>query len=65
MLTSSVFVSKPIILPAYKMIYDSLKSNDVEGLREWRQKLQTRSRFRAVIQFVSVILMVIGLFGVS
>ncbi len=64
-IAASVFVSKPIVLPAYKMIYESLKSSDVEGLSEWRRKLQTRNRFRAVLQFVSVILMVIGLFGVS
>ena len=62
---ASTFVSKPLILPTYKKIYISLDSSDVAGLREWRRKLQTRNRFRAAIQFVSVILMVVGLFGVS
>lgn len=62
---ASTFVSKPIILPTYKKIYDSLKSSDTTGLREWRWKLRTRNRFRAVIQFASVALMVIGLFGIS
>jgi hypothetical protein len=62
---ASVFVSKPIILPTYRKIYRSLESSDTAGLREWRRKLQTRNRFRAVLQFVSVALMVIGLFGVS
>lgn len=62
---ASTFVSKPIILPTYRKIYNALESSDTAGLREWRQKLQTRNRFRAVIQFVSVALMLIGLFGVS
>lgn len=62
---ASTFVSKPIILPTYKKIYESLDSSDIEGLREWRWKLQTRNRFRTALQFASVILMVIGLFGVS
>ena len=62
---ASIFVSKPLILPTYRRIYASLESTDVRGLREWRLKLQTRNRFRAAIQFASVILMVIGLFGVS
>ncbi|QHQ61298.1 hypothetical protein Ana3638_11355 [Anaerocolumna sedimenticola] len=62
---ASLFVSKPLILPTYKKIYDSLESSDVSGLREWRRKLQARNRFRAVLQFVSVILMIIGLYGVS
>src|SRR5690242_20102604 len=62
---ASMFVSKPIILPTYKKIYDSLESSDTAGLLEWRQKLQTRNRFRAVLQFASVALMIIGLFGVS
>ncbi len=62
---ASTFVSKPLILPTYKKIYNSLESSDTAGLREWRRKLQTRNRFRAVIQFASVALMVIGLFGIS
>lgn len=62
---TSTFVSKPLILPTYQRIYNTLDSSDTAGLREWRQKLQTRNRFRAVLQFVSVALMVIGLFGVS
>ena len=62
---ASVFVSKPIILPTYRKIYNSLASSDTAGLREWRRKLQTRNRFRAVIQFVSDALMVIGMFRVS
>ena len=61
---ASTFVSKPLILPTYKKIF-ALENSDVDGLREWRRKLQTRNRFRAAIQFVSVALMVIGLFGVS
>ncbi len=61
---ASTFISKPIVLPAYKTIF-SLDSGDTEGLREWRRKLQTRSRWRAALQFVSVALMVIGLFEVS
>ncbi len=62
---ASLFVSKPLILPTYKKIYDSLESSDVSGLREWRRKLQARNRFRAVLQFLSVILMIIGLYGVT
>lgn len=62
---ASTFVSKPLILPTYKKIYDALASSDTAGLREWRRKLQIRNRFRAVIQFVSVALMVIGLFGIA
>jgi hypothetical protein len=61
---ASTFVSKPIILPTFNKIA-ALESSDTEGLREWRRKLQTRSRWRAAIQFVSVALMLIGLFGVS
>jgi len=62
---ASTFISKPLILPTYKKIYDTLESSDTAGLREWRRKLQTRNRLRAVLQFVSVALMVIGLFGIS
>jgi hypothetical protein len=61
---ASTFVSKPIILPAYNKIA-ALESSDTEGLREWRQKLGTRNNLRSALQFVSVALMVIGLFGVS
>ncbi|GHO98096.1 hypothetical protein KSF_081440 [Reticulibacter mediterranei] len=62
---ASMFVSKLLILPTYKKIYNVLESSDTTGLRKWRRKLQTRNRFRAVIQFVSVALMVIGLFRTS
>lgn len=62
---ASTFVSKPLILPTYKKIYNALESSDTAGLQEWRRKLQTRNRFRAVIQFASVALMVIGLFGIA
>lgn len=62
---ASTFVSKPIILPTYQKIYISLESSDTVELQEWRRKLQTWNRFRAALQFVSVILMVMGLFGVS
>ncbi len=61
---ASTFVSKPLILATYKKIYKSLESGYTAGLWEWRRKLQARNRFRAVIQFVSTALMVIGLFEI-
>jgi hypothetical protein len=61
---ASTLVSKPLILPTYNQIF-ALERSDVDGLREWRRKLEMRNRFRATLQFVSVALMVIGLFGVT
>ena len=58
--TVTSIVSKSLNLPIYNRIA-ALESGDAERLREERRKLQNANRVRAVLQFVTVVLMVIGL----
>ncbi|WP_431914914.1 hypothetical protein [Nonomuraea jabiensis] len=62
---ASTFISKPVILPTYQMIYDKLDPADTAAISTWRDILGRRNKFRAAIQFVSVALMTIGLYGIS
>lgn len=58
--TVASIVSKSLNLPIYKRIL-ALESSDANRLREERLKLQTANLLRATIQFVSIVLMVVGL----
>lgn len=53
-------VSKALNLPIYKRV-SSLNSGDTALLNEERRKLQGSNRVRAVVQFISMALMTIGL----
>jgi hypothetical protein len=54
-------VSKATALPIYASV-DVIDSSDIARLREERRKLQTANILRSTLSFVSVVLMVIGLF---
>lgn len=58
--TIASIVSKSLNLPIYKRIF-ALESSDAVRLREERRKLQNANRLRAGIQFVSIVVMTIGL----
>ena len=58
--TIASVVSKSLNLPIYKRIF-ALDSGDAARLSEERRKLQSANILRAAIQFVSVVLMVVGL----
>ena|ERR1700742_3413666 len=64
-LAASTVLSKPIILPTYQMIYDKLDPDDTTAIRAWRRTLGRRNKIRAAAQFVSVGLMIIGLYGIT
>ncbi len=53
-------VSKSLNLPIYKRV-SSINSSDTALLNKERRKLQSSNRVRAVVQFISMALMTIGL----
>jgi len=57
--TIASIISKKFNLPIYKRIF-ALKSSDTTQLREERHKLEKANLLRATIQFISLVLMVIG-----
>ena len=57
-------VSKLINMPIYKRVSE-LPSTETAALEQERTKLKTGNFLRAAVQFVSALLMLIGLFGVS
>lgn len=64
-IAASVVLSKPVILPTYTTIYDTLDPGDTAAIRAWRDTLGRRNALRAAVQFVSVALMVVGLYGIQ
>ena len=58
--TIASIVSKSLNLPIFKRIF-ALGSRDAARLSEERRKLQSANILRAAIQFLSVVLMVVGL----
>ena len=54
-------VSKSTNLPIYSRVF-ALESADAEGLREQRRKLHDANILRAALSFISIVLMVIGLY---
>jgi hypothetical protein len=58
--TIASIVSKSFNLPIYTRIF-ALESSDAVRLREERRKLQGANLLRSAIQFISIVLMMIGL----